>query len=272
MDLTSGRNKDMKITERINKVVAVSAIMAVLVMLSMTLNAAAFDFASQWNGWIAAGTTTVIIAGVAAVVVYLYTRDAKKGTLMRTGGTIATVVLVVVMISALFGVTMKTGTVDEGDPNPNPAGVIWDTTFTSNATADGFCTFTSANRCVIVWSDEGNTSFYINGTTQRQDSGSAWAYTTVEVTSIGVFENETTGIETSIVSKTSGLFDCTFENSDGDTANMKMTIPPDEARAESWSCLIELNEGTLGAMDSMEMTSITLVAGGEALTIDIQHA
>ena len=179
-------------------------------------------------------------------------------------------VLGIFAIAAAFGWSYDAATGDAGEVVDTTA--EWGVTMTSNATADGFVTITSLNTAIWVYTDAGNDTAYINFTVAREDTGAAWAYTKAEVATIGTFENETSGISSAIISKTDDQYDADWENSQGDTANMEMAVPYGEVRTETVGCLIELNTGTIGAMDSLDQVPITFNVAGETFTVFVQKA
>lgn len=182
----------------------------------------------------------------------------------------------IALVLALFGVaalanfSYTAGTEDAGDVAPT--GATWAVTMTSNGTADGFVTITGLNTAVWVYSDAGNDTAWVNFTVSRTDTNAAWVYTTASVGTIGTFENETSGISSAIISRADDQYDADWTNSQGDDANMEIGVPYGEVRSETVGCLIELNTGTLGAMDSLDQVPVTFDVAGQTFTVYIQKA
>jgi hypothetical protein len=255
-----------------NKIVGMCAALLAVAIMCMTMTAAAIDPTATVNTWIAMGWTAAILLFIGAYVVYAFVvKGAAKGSIVKTGGTIAVVAMLIIGAMAALGVSITQP--DDGNDGGGDFGVdvvAWDVVGTDGQT---YISWTSPNRALWIATNASQSAANFTFSVSRTDSSASWAYTDATIdTSAATWYNAGTGVTMPLFNQTAGVDMATWTNTQGTSQKTTIGVPYGEVRSEHLHCVIGLNPTTINAMTALDTVSFTFTVAGEVFVVDVQAA
>jgi hypothetical protein len=241
------------------------------ILAGLSGGVAALDPTATVNSWVAMGWTAAISLFIGAYVVYaLVVKGAAKGSIVKTGGTIAVVAMLIIGAMAALGVyiTQPTTTDDGGDIGGGVA--TWDVVGTDGQT---YISWTSPNRALWIATNASQSAANFTFAVSRTDSSATWAYTDATIdTSAATWYNAGTGVTMPLFNQTAGVDMATWTNTQFTSQKTTIGVPYGEVRSEHLHCVIGLNPTTINAMTALDTVSFTFSVAGEVFVVDVQAA
>jgi hypothetical protein len=232
----------------------------------------ALDPTATVNGWIAMGWTAAILLFIGAYVVYAFVvKGSAKGSIVKTGGTIAVVAMLIIGAMAAMGVSITQpddGNDDGGDLSDDV--VAWDVVGTDG---QAYISWTSPNRALWIATNASQSAANFTFSVSRTDASGQEAYTEATIdTSAATWYNAGTGVTMPLFNQTAGVDTAIWTNTQGTTHRTTMSVPYGDVRSEHLHCVVALNPTTINAMTALDTVSFTFTVAGEVFVVDVQAA
>lgn len=266
-----------KTKEKVQRFVVIMTIVSAMLTLAMafsvvSMNASAGFGSDMWNGAVEYGWVLAPLFFIfGLVLVLVFASDATDaGPMAKAAGIIIGAILLTVSAGIAYGVyaASEAGQVETGsDDVPTFKTLMNDSneTFVTAADENSFTwriEYDTTNNTIM-----NNTQFnQFNFTVRRTDSLAVDAYFGAKVQNIAQETNSATSAKPEIIMTTSGLYDITWTDPDGGTANelMERVTITKEQNSATITCDVVLNSAFMEALWQNGKTTGTfefLIAG-----------